>query len=408
MSLNKHKLLMISGIGASALAQGKKGGFYYMLEEFSKYWKRVDIICPKVQSAKCKVQSVHGNVFIHSSPWSKIFQPFFILKKGIEIYKKEKFDLFTVHSYPPFYNDIGGRWLFNKLNKKINKPSKSRLYCSLPKDPTASPMIFRTCSFPYILEVMHIAGYPKAGSFKEWFYKILTKLFIKYNVKKAKAIRIINQKQTPEFLKKVKINEKKIKYIPAFYIDFDIFKPQETAKKYDLVFSGRLVKSKGIFLLLKAIKSIKHQASSIKLVIVGSGPLEGKIRKYIKKNKLENNVVFSGWLATVDDLAKVYNQSKIFVMPSFNEGGPRTPLEAMACKVPVITSRVGIMIDIIKSGENGLFINWDTKDIAKKVMKLLADDNLYKKIAENGYKTVQKFERKKAIKNYAETYQKLI
>ena len=120
--------------GDRALAQGRKGPFYYMLEEFSRHWDRIDIICPRT---KQKIVKVHKNVYIHVSNRSLIFHPFFILKKGKEIYKKQKFDLFTIHSYPPFYNDIGGRW----LGKKVGAP--------------------------YILEVMHIAGYPKAGDSKE-------------------------------------------------------------------------------------------------------------------------------------------------------------------------------------------------------------------------------------------------
>lgn len=368
------KLLMITV--DSAVAQGRKGPFYYMLEEFSKYWERIDVICPKT---KQKVNNVHENVYIHGFPRLMWRQPWFIFKKGLEIYKKEKFDLFTVHNDPPFYNDIGGYWLYKKIKT------------------------------PYVLEIMHINGYPKTGgNFKEWFYKVLERLFVNFFAKRAKAVRVINKKQTPEFLKKAGVDEKKLKYIPAFYIDFDIFKPKNVIKKYDLVFSGRLVKSKGINLLLKAIEILKFQKPDIKLIIVGRGPLENKIKEYITKHKLENNVFFSGWLPGVEDVAKIYNQSKIFVIPSFNEGGPRVALEAMACKVPVITTKVGVMLDVIESGENGLFIDWNSKDIAEKILKLLKDENLRKKIAENGYKTVQQFERKKAIKNYAMSYQKLI
>jgi glycosyltransferase involved in cell wall biosynthesis len=358
--------------GDRVLAQGKRGPFYYMLEEFSRYWDRIDIICPKTEQ---KVSNVHGNVYIYSSDKPIVFHPFFILKKGLEIYKKEKFDLFTVHSYPPFYNDIGGHWLHKKIK------------------------------IPYVLEIHHINAYPRAEDFKQWIYKILIKLFIKCFTKKAQAVRVVNQKQVPEFLKKVGVKKKKIKYIPSAYIDLDIFSPHLVSglgKKYDLVFAGRLAKNKGIFLLLEAVKKLKN----VKLAIIGSGPLEKKIKKFIKKHKL--NVDFIGWVSGVEDLAKVYNQSKIFVMPSLNEGGPRVTLEVMACKVPVITTRVGIMLDIIKDGENGLFIDWDVEDISKKIAKLLEDKNLYKKIAENGYQTVQQFERKRALKNYASECQKLI
>ncbi len=370
------KILLISG--DRALGQGKKSGFYYMLEEFSKYWDRIDIICPKIKNQESKVKSFYGNVFVHSSSWPIVFHPLFILKKGVEIFKKEKFDLFTIHSYPSFYNDIGGLWLYNKIK------------------------------VPCVSEVHHITGYPKAGSFKGWFYKILTRLFIRFFTKRAKAIRVVNQKQVPQFLRKVGIPEKKIKYLPSFYIDLDVFRPRDLPKKYDIVFAGRLVKNKGIFLLLKAIKSPKLRTLNLKLIITGSGPLKKKIGKYIKKHKLENNVFFSGWLPGAEDVAKVYNQSKIFVMPSFNEGGPRATIEAMACKIPVITSRVGVMLDIIKHKENALFIDWDVDDIVEKILLLLKDESLRKKIAENGYQTVQQFERKKIIKNNAKAYQNLL
>ncbi len=364
------------------MAQGKKGPFYYLLEEFSKYWERIDIICPKTNQ---RIFNVFGNVFIHSSNKSRIFHPWFILKRGTELHQEQKFDIFGVHSYPPFYNDIGGRWLFNKIKT------------------------------PYVLEVMHIVGYPKAGDFKEWFYKILNRIFLRFSAQKAKAIRVINQKQVPGFLKKFGIEERKIKYAPAFYIDLQTFKPQNLPRKYDIVFSGRLVRNKGIMLLLKAIENIKNpclsagrQNPNIKLIIIGDGPLKPEIEKYIKDNNLQSNIELAGWLPSIEDLARTYNQSRILVMPSFNEGGPRVTLEAMACKVPVITSRVGIMLDIISENDNGLFIDWNVNDIADKISLLLKNEQLYKKIAENGYHTVQQFERKKAIENYAKTYQNLL
>ena len=102
------KLLMITG--DCSLAQGKKGAFYNTLEEFSKHWERIDIICPKTE---VKILSLFNNVFIHSNPEEKICQPWWILKRGKEIFKEQKFDLFTVHDYPPFYNGLGA-WLLSK------------------------------------------------------------------------------------------------------------------------------------------------------------------------------------------------------------------------------------------------------------------------------------------------------
>ena len=199
------KLLFISG--DTALAQGKKGPFYYLLEEFSKYWERVDIICPRIPRTSNfeHPTKIFDNVYIHSSQKFLIFQPWFILKKGKEIYQKEKFDVFGIHSYPPFYNDMGGR------------------------------LLHRAIKVPYVLEIMHINGCPRASGFKEWFYKILTKLFVGFFARKSAAVRVINYKQVPEFLIKSGVDKEKIKIAPAFYIDFEIFKPLLMEKKYDIV-----------------------------------------------------------------------------------------------------------------------------------------------------------------------------
>ena len=76
------KILMISG--DRALAEGRRGAFYNTLEEFHKYWDRVDIICPKsTANRQPPTINLFGNVFVHPSPWPLIFQPFWILKEGI-------------------------------------------------------------------------------------------------------------------------------------------------------------------------------------------------------------------------------------------------------------------------------------------------------------------------------------
>ena len=88
----------------------------------------------------------------------------------------------TVHEYPPFYNGIGARLLWQKIKA------------------------------PYLLEVHHIPGFPRAANLKEWLYKCLTGIFIKLDSAKAKAVRVVNKKQVPNFLARVGIPESKIIY----------------------------------------------------------------------------------------------------------------------------------------------------------------------------------------------------
>lgn len=351
---------MISG--DRALAEGKHGAFYNTLEEFHKYWERIDIITPRIKNNESRITNLFGNVFIHSSPWPLIFQSFWIFKKGQEIFRQNKFDLVTCHDYPPFYNGIGARLLWDKIKA------------------------------PYLLELMHIPGHPKASGFKEWFYKQYAKIFVKFDAKKVKSVRVINHKQVPEFLARYGVPKDKLKYIPAFYIDLGIFKFLNLEKKYDLIFVGRLEKNKGIDILLDTAKK-----SDLEILIVGAGPMRQFIDNEIKDLKLDNIKCF-GFAQDSAEIARLINESRVLVMPSYNEGGPRVILESLACGVPVIATRVGIVDDVVNKN-NGRIIGWSALEVIEafeeiKDMRVAAD--------------LREFERVTAIKNYVDKLKELI
>src|SRR3990167_6087445 len=88
-------------------------------------------------------------------------------------------------------------------------------------------------------------------------YRWLMRLFIRFDAKRAKMVRVVNQKETPDFLVKAGVPFKKIMYIPSAYIDLSVFKPMDLPKKYDLIFVGRLVKNKGVDLLFEAVSKLK-------------------------------------------------------------------------------------------------------------------------------------------------------
>lgn len=363
---------------------GKQGAFYHTLEEFRHYWDRIDIItpCSKRQGTRDEGQNecqVFDNVFVHPSPWPLMFQPLFILKKGIALWRAHRFGLITVHEFPPFYNGIGARLLWQKIK------------------------------IPYVLEIHHIPGYPRAADVKERVYRWLTRLLIRFDAARATAVRVVNQKETPGFLVKAGVPGDKIRYIPSMYIDTQVFKKyHDVPKEYDLIFVSRLEKNKGIFNLIDAIKIVRKTKPDIKLLLVGNGSQKPALEAMIARLGLTQNIIFSGWLATPDDVARAYNSARAFINPSFNEGGPRVALEAMACGLPVITNRVGLMHDLITDGQTGIFCDWVPEDMAAKIIGLLGNQDLQDRISTAGLATAQRFERRAQIKNYAESLQKLI
>ena len=366
---------MISG--DRALAEGKRGAFYNTLEEFHTHWERIDIICPSAKSYKLQATSYFGNVFIHPSPWPLLFQPLWIVRQGLRILKDNSYKLstksylMTVHEYPPFYNGLGARWLHAAIG------------------------------IPYVLEIMHIPGFPHAGNLKETLYRMFMRWFIAWDAAPARAVRVINKKETPEFLKRAGVPAEKLVYIPAFYIDLEVFKPLELPKEYDLIFVGRLEKNKGIELFLEAVRFLNRRA-----LIVGDGSLRKSIKDEVDSEKLP--VKLHGWAKDSAEVAQLINQSRILVMPSYNEGGPRVVLEAMACGVPVISTRVGIAADIIRNGENGFLVGWGSEDLSNKIKTLLQDQSLRDLFSAAGQKIARMFERKTMIARYAEQVQRLI
>ncbi len=380
------KLLMITGLGSARdLASGKRGAFYNTLEEFSKYWTRIDIICPKLTSLQAyRLTGYFGNVYVHISSWPLIFHPAFFISKALKIYKEQKFDLMTVHDFPPFYNGLGARLLWQKIR------------------------------VPYILEIFHVPGYPRAANTKESIYKFLFKLFIRFDASKAKVVRVMNS-QVFNFLIKAGVPKEKIIYIPAIYIDTDIFKPTGVQKEYDLIFVGRLEKNKGISLLLEALSKLKVKSEKLKVLIVGTGPLLASLKLKVKSEKLENNIIFWGYAKDSQEVAELLNKSKVLVMPSYNEGGPRVVVEALACGVPILATPVGIVPDLLKNLPDGRqaalggeIIDWKADDIAQKISGLLSDSVRYQKYSQNGPEIAKQFEKKVSIKNYAEKLKNLI
>jgi glycosyltransferase involved in cell wall biosynthesis len=362
-------LLMITGLGsAKDLASGRQGAFYNTLEEFHKYWDRIDIITPRVNNSK---ESIFDNVFIHSSPWRPIvFHPLFFIYKILKLNKKISFNLMTVQEFPPFYNGIGA-WIVSVITK-----------------------------IPYVLEIHHIPGYPKAGNVKEKIYRQLMNLFLCFDVKRSKAVRVVNQKETPSFLIKAGVPREKIKYIPSMYIDSEVFRPMGLSKKYDVIFVGRLEANKGINLLLQAIKILPD----FKFKIIGDGSLNKIVKEAIG---LLPNMSFSPGVQNHKDVAELINESRVLLMPSYNEGGPRVVFEAMACGVPVLATKVGLIPDLADKNVVKI-IDWNAEDIAKKIKELLGNENEKRRMETAGLEIVKQFEKKAAIENYARELQKLI
>lgn len=146
------------------------------------------------------------------------------------------------------------------------------------------------------------------------------------------------------------------------------------------LFLGVLIPRKGVMDLLKAIKHLneKHAIDQCVFDIGGSGPDEEQLRQYVKDNSLSNKVNFLGWVEG-NAKNKVIEKSSVFVLPSYNEGLPVAILEAMSYGLPVISTHVGDIADVVREDVNGYLIEpGDNYGLENAILKIINKNNWHR------------------------------
>lgn len=168
-------------------------------------------------------------------------------------------------------------------------------------------------------------------------------------------------------------------------IDFKKFKPinKSEAKillnlkkdsKY-LLYVGRINKKKGLNYLIFAFHELLNFFSDIFLIFIGDGPYKKELKILTKKFSIENKVK---WIGNVknEELPVWYNAADVVVYPSLSEGFPVVPIEAFACKTPVIGTRVGQMSKIFNTFNDGIIIpTKNVKAIKNSILEIFNSKN---------------------------------
>lgn len=155
-----------------------------------------------------------------------------------------------------------------------------------------------------------------------------------------------------------------------------------------ILYLGRLIEKKGVMLLLDVIKEMPKDLPFV-LEIYGGGPLESKIREYIKAASLEDKIKLCGEVEHTK-VSDVYSDADIFVMPSLRETSGNVLVEAMAHALPVVALDMSVASDF-KEYECGEFVNVAQsksdiiKEFALKLSTLISSENKRKVQGKNGY-----------------------
>jgi len=166
---------------------------------------------------------------------------------------------------------------------------------------------------------------------------------------------------------------------------------------------GRLHPQKGFTYLLKAFKIVRENRINADLTILGEGREEVNLKNLTRDLGLDNQVVFAGFQ---ENPYKYMKNSDIFVLSSIFEGFGNVLIEAMACGIPVISTRCPSGPDeIITNNVNGVLVPVrDEKALADAMINLLKDRNKAERMTKEGIKRANDFDIEKMVKEYEKTF----
>jgi len=197
-------------------------------------------------------------------------------------------------------------------------------------------------------------------------------------------------------------------------VSIDIYKPTDTGDFHDrfnipkdtinITYVGRLFPEKSLETLIKAIPHIIKKHQKIHVILAGTGHVRPKLEKLIQNLKIGKYVTFLG-LVSDEDKILAYNAGDIFVSPSFAELEGMTVLEAMACGKPIIIPDAEMNAAKFFVDNNGfLFKTKDHLDLADKILKLIKDKDLRKKMGENSLEKVKNYDINRSADRLEEVY----
>ncbi len=163
---------------------------------------------------------------------------------------------------------------------------------------------------------------------------------------------------------------------------------------------ARLVKRKGVHVLLQAFAKLHTDGVDARLVIVGTGDEEENLKALADKLKISAQVDFRGVVAR-DEMPELYRNADIFVLPSENEGMSNAALEALASGLPLVLTDVGGAAELIAQGENGLVVpRGEVEKLTVALRKLLSDLTLRCSMGIRSRKLSEQFSAQRMVDRY--------
>jgi glycosyltransferase involved in cell wall biosynthesis len=182
----------------------------------------------------------------------------------------------------------------------------------------------------------------------------------------------------------------------------DCHQPHEGVR---VIFLGVLGERKGVFDLLKVVSEISHLLPTMEVFIGGNGEIDKAIEA-VRQYGLESKVKILGWVSG-EDKRTLLASGDIFVLPSYNEGLPVSILEAMSWQIPVISTNVGGIPQLVRDGVDGILINpGDLSALSQALLRLGQDGEYRENLGRSArFRVESSFSKETVIPQIEEIYQ---
>ena len=318
---------------------------------------------------------------------------------------------------PSLMNDIKA---FFRIRKIIKSYRPHIVHTHASKAGAIGRLAAKSCGVPVIVHTFH------GHVFHSYFGKIKTRLvktIERFLARLSTGIIVISELQKEEIVSQFNIvKSKKVEVIPLgfdlakFHQNLEI-KRANVREKYRIqsdeiaiAIVGRLAPIKNHFLFLNVVeKALAKTSQKLKVFIVGDGDMKAAIAQRVSEINAQYGAVIemTSW---EKDIATFNAGMDIVCLSSNNEGTPVSLIEAQAANIPVISTNVGGVSDVVKEGETGFIVPKENEDaFLEKLLFLIENENIRKKMSQNGWNYVQdKFSYITLVKNTEKYYQRLL
>ena len=287
---------------------------------------------------------------------------------GVKIWRTSFFTLANLSASPLIFTISSLPFIFFKSLALIKKEKIDVVHCQGFLSSVLGFLLFKLTGAPYVVTVQRLES--KSNPFKNFIYR-------------QAAVCIGASRAIGQYFKE--IGCKNIEVIPNG-IDLEKFENLERKPHAGFVVMtvARLEMVKGIkYLIEAAARSELQRRSYLLILIIGDGSEKRSLEGLVEKLGLKDKVRFLGEIPN-EQIPSYLATADCFVLPSLKEGFGIVILEAQAAGIPVIGTKVGGILDLIKDGQTGILVEpGNSEDISRAISRVYADSEFSRSLVKN-------------------------